>query len=390
MIIEPKIRGFICTTAHPTGCFKNVENEINYIKQQKEFETKKNVLVVGCSTGYGLASRICCAFSKSKSSTIGVMLEKPATEKRTATAGFYNTAAFEKIAKSNGIWSKTINADAFSNKTIETTIDTIKSTIKKVDLIIYSLAAPRRTMPDSTIVSSTLKTVNNPYTNKTLNLRTKKIEQTTIEPATKTEIENTIKVMGGENWLEWLTALKKADAVSNDALTISYSYIGPKLTFPIYKNGTIGLAKDDLFKTAKKIKQTLNIKALISINKALVTQASSAIPIVPLYLTILYKIMKKNGCHEGCIEQMHRLFSQKINFKTNTIDLDEEGRIRLDDLELNPKIQEEVETAWQQINNENLTQFADLTGYLTDFEKMFGFGLNSVNYDADVNQFVSI
>ena len=390
MVIEPKIRGFICTTAHPNGCFKNVENQVNFIKNQEEFSTKKNVLVVGCSTGYGLASRICCAFSKTKAATLGVMFEKPATEKRTASAGFYNTAAFEQIAKSNNIWAKTINADAFLSQTIETAINTIKSTIGKVDLVIYSLAAPRRTMPDSTIVSSTLKTVNQPYTSKTLNLKTKKIEQVTVEPATKTEIENTIKVMGGENWLDWIKALKKANAISNNALTIAYSYVGPKLTFPIYKDGTIGLAKNDLFETAKTIEQNLNIKALISVNKALVTQASSAIPIVPLYLTILYKIMKAKGCHEGCIEQMHRLFAKKINFATNAIELDSKGRIRLDDLELNPEVQREIEIAWQKINNENLNQFADLAGYSSDFEKMFGFGLESIDYSADVNQFVEI
>ena len=390
MVIEPKIRGFICTTAHPNGCFKNVENQVNFIKNQEEFSTKKNVLVVGCSTGYGLASRICCAFSKTKAATLGVMFEKPATEKRTASAGFYNTAAFEQIAKSNNIWAKTINADAFLSQTIETAINTIKSTMGKVDLVIYSLAAPRRTMPDSTIVSSTLKTVNQPYTSKTLNLKTKKIEQVTVEPATKTEIENTIKVMGGENWLDWIKALKKANAISNNALTIAYSYVGPKLTFPIYKDGTIGLAKNDLFETAKTIEQNLNIKALISVNKALVTQASSAIPIVPLYLTILYKIMKAKGCHEGCIEQMHRLFAKKINFATNAIELDSKGRIRLDDLELNPEVQKEIEIAWQKINNENLNQFADLAGYSSDFEKMFGFGLESIDYSADVNQFVEI
>ena len=390
MVIEPKIRGFICTTAHPNGCFKNVENQVNFIKNQEEFSTKKNVLVVGCSTGYGLASRICCAFSKTKAATLGVMFEKPATEKRTASAGFYNTAAFEQIAKSNNIWAKTINADAFLSQTIETAINTIKSTIGKVDLVIYSLAAPRRTMPDSTIVSSTLKTVNQPYTSKTLNLKTKKIEQVTVEPATKTEIENTIKVMGGENWLDWIKALKKANAISNNALTIAYSYVGPKLTFPIYKDGTIGLAKNDLFETAKTIEQNLNIKALISVNKALVTQASSAIPIVPLYLTILYKIMKAKGCHEGCIELMHRLFAKKINFATNAIELDSKGRIRLDDLELNPEVQREIEIAWQKINNENLNQFADLAGYSSDFEKMFGFGLESIDYSADVNQFVEI
>lgn len=386
MIIKPKIKGFICTTAHPTGCFENVKNQINYVKNKPEFETKKNVLIIGCSTGYGLAARICCAFSKTKASTIGIMFEKPATDKRTATAGFYNTAAFEKIAKSKKLFAKTINSDAFSQQTIEKTISIIKQNVGKIDLVIYSLAAPKRIMPDLTTVKSTLKTIGKPYTNKTLNLSTKKIEQITVEPATQIEIENTIKVMGGENWMQWLAELKKANAISDDALSIAFSYIGPELTFPIYRNGTIGMAKNDLFETAKKIEQELGIKSLISVNKALVTQASSAIPIVPLYLTILYKIMKRHNLHEGCIEQMHRLLAQKINFTTNNIETDEKNRIRLDDFELSPAIQKEVETAWQKINNENLEKFADIEGYFSDFRNMFGFDLKSVDYDKDVDQ----
>lgn len=390
MIIKPKIRGFICTTAHPIGCLENISRQINYIKNQPEFETKKNVLVIGCSQGYGLASRISCAFSKTKASTIGVMLERPANSKKTASSGFYNTVAFENIAKKENIYSKTLNLDAFLPQTIEKTIDLIKKDLNKIDMVIYSLAAPRRTMPDSTIVSSVLKTVDKPFSNKTIDLQNKQIEQITLNPATEQEIENTVKVMGGENWFDWLEALKKSDAISNDALTVAYSYIGPQLTFPIYKDGTIGKAKQHLHKTAKKIEQILNIKALISINKALVTQASSAIPVVPLYLAILFKIMKKHNLHEGCIEQMYRLFSQKIDIKNNNLQLDENGFIRMDDFELKPQIQKEVKEAWEKINNENLNQLADLDSYFEEFEHLFGFGFKNVNYDEDVNHMLEL
>lgn len=390
MIIEPKIRGFICTTAHPVGCLENIKKQINFIKAQPEFKTKKNVLIIGCSQGYGLSSRIACAFSKTKSSTIGVMLERLANDKKTASAGFYNTTAFEKIAKNENIYAKTINSDAFLKSTIDKTINLIKNDLKKVDLIIYSLAAPRRVMPNSKIISSVLKTIGEPFSEKTINLQNKQIEQTTINPATEQEIENTIKVMGGENWFNWIQELKKADAISNDALTISYSYIGPQLTFPIYKNGTIGKAKQNLYQTAKKIEQKLNIKALISINKALVTQASSAIPIVPLYLAILYKIMKKHNTHEGCIEQMYRLFAKKIDFKNKKLHTDNNGLIRLDDYELAPNVQKEVQNAWKNINNENLNKFADLDGYFKEFENLFGFGLKNVNYNENVNQIIEL
>ncbi len=391
MIIEPKIRGFICTTAHPAGCFEHVKNQIDYIKNQPKFETPKNILIIGCSTGYGLASRITTAFSSNKASTIGIMFEKPAkTQKRTATAGWYCTAAFEEFAQKENIYSKTLNADAFSTETIEKTIKLIKTDLKQIDLIIYSLAAPRRTMPDSTIVSSTLKTTDKPFTNKTLNLKTMKIEQTKIEPATNNEIENTVKVMGGQNWFEWIEKLKKADAIAENALTIAYSYIGPELTFPIYRNGTIGMAKKHLYKTAKEIEQKLKVKSLISINKALVTQASAAIPIVPLYLTILYKIMKEKNLHEGCIEQMCRLFSKKIDFSSNRIETDPNGYIRLDDYELKQEIQTEVDKAWQKINDENLKNLADIKGFEKEFNAMFGFGFENIDYNKDVDPQVEI
>ncbi len=379
MIIEPKIKGFICTTAHPKGCEQNVLNQIKYVKNQPKFLSKKNVLVIGCSTGYGLASRIVSAFSSVKASTIGVMFEKAGTSKKTATAGYYNTMAFEKFATNEEIYAKTINGDAFLNDTINETINLIKTDLKKIDLIVYSLAAPRRILPDLTIAKSTLKPINNVFQSKTLNLVKRKIEQIEIEPATETEIEDTIKVMGGENWFDWINSLKKANVLSNDVVTIAYSYVGPELTFPIYKNGTIGMAKNHLFETSKKIETQLGVKSLISMNKAVVTQASAAIPVVPLYLSILFKIMKEKNLHENCVEQIYRLFSKKINFET-----DLNGIIRLDDWELNEEVQTEVEKVWFKINNENLEQLADLDGVVHDFKNLFGFDVEGINYSENI------
>ena len=387
MVIQPKIRGFICTTAHPTGCFEHVKQQIDFISSKKKFNCKKNVLIIGCSAGYGLACRIACAFG-GNASTIGVMSSKPATEKRTAKAGWYNTAAFEIFAKEKNLFAKTIIGDAFLNSTIDKTIEEIKKTVGKVDLIIYSLAAPRRTLSDQTVVSSVLKTVGADFVNKTLNLATNEIEKVVVPKATEIEIENTIKVMGGENWKNWIFKLNEADAIADDALTIAFSYVGPTLTKPIYADGTIGLAKKHLLKTANEISTEFkNIKGLISINKALVTQSSAAIPIVPLYLTILYKIMKEQQIHEGCIEQAYRLFSEKIN---NGIETDSDGLIRLDDFEMKDSVQEKVSEIWQKINSNNVKQFTDVDGFWEDFNKIFGFGFKNVDYSADVNQFVDI
>ena len=388
MIVEPKTRGFICTTAHPTGCRENIKNQIEYVKKQVKTEGPKKVLVIGASTGYGLASRIALAFG-SGAGTIGVIFDKPADKKKTASAGWYNTAAFEEFATADGLYAKTINGDAFSTSIKKQTIDLIKKDFGKIDMLVYSLAAPRRNMDDGTTYSSVLKTTDQEYTNKTINLKDNSIEEVTIPPATVDEIEATIKVMGGEDWKDWIRALKDADAITTDSVTVAYSYIGPELTHPIYMNGSIGMAKQHLYKTAAEItSEFAPMKGYISVNKALVTQSSAAIPIVPLYIAILYKIMKHQDIHEGCIEQMYRLFHDKLCVATP--DLDSKGMLRLDDLEMQETIQSEIEDIWNTINNENAEQYLDIDGYWEDFFQMFGFNIPDVNYEEDVDIEVKI
>lgn len=387
MIIEPKTRGFICTTAHPEGCRENVRRQIEYVKSQPAIDSAKKVLVIGASAGYGLASRISMAFS-GKAATIGIIFDKPASGKRTASAGWYNTAALEEFAHEEGLYAKTINGDAFSHAVKEETIALIKQDLGKVDMVIYSLAAPRRTMEDGTVYSSVLKTTGESYTNKTIDLASRKVSDVTIPPAAEEEIANTVKVMGGEDWMDWIKALKEADAIEDSAVTVAYSYIGPELTHPMYTNGSIGMAKNHLFQTSKEISGQLGIEAYISVNKALVTQSSAAIPIVPLYITVLYKIMKEQGNHEGCIEQMYRLYHDKL--QKDSVETDEEGMIRLDDLEMLPQVQDEVMKVWQTICDDNIEQAADIDGYWEDFYQMFGFRLENVDYAQDIDPNVDI
>lgn len=390
MIVKPKVRDFICTTAHPVGCKKNVENQIEYIKKLGKTKGPKKVLIIGASTGYGLASRIACTYGLD-ASTIGIMFERPSNGRRSATPGWYNTAAFEEIATKDGYYAKSINGDAFSTAVKEQAIALIKEDLGQVDMVIYSLAAPRRTDKDGTVYNSTLKTTAEDFTNKSLNLNTNEISEATITPATEEEIEATVKVMGGEDWYDWMEALSKAGVLAKDAITIAYSYIGPKLTYPVYFNGTIGKAKEHLYQTSLQINKDftdIGLQAYISVNKALVTQASSAIPIVPLYFMILYKIMKEKNTHEGCIEQIGRLFHEKLASSTPTVD--ELGRIRLDDYEMDPSVQEAVMAAWDKVNTENVKEVADLDGYWEDFYHMFGFGFDEINYDEDVDIEVSI
>lgn len=384
MIIEPKVKGFICMTAHPEGCKENVAGQIAYIKGLGKKTGPKKVLIIGASTGYGLASRIAATYEYD-AATIGIMYEKPATERRTATPGWYNTIAFEELATQDGYYAKSINGDAFSKEIKDQTIELIRNDLGSVDMVIYSLAAPRRTMPDGTVYSSTLKTVDSDFTNKSLNLNNNTVTQATIGPATEEEVVSTVKVMGGEDWKDWITALTEADVLSDNAITIAYSYIGPKLTYPVYYNGTIGLAKKHLYNTSVEITKEFaakGIKAYISVNKALVTQASSAIPIVPLYFAILYKVMKEKGNHEGCIEQMGRLFHEKLT--PSQVIVDEENRIRLDDYEMQEDIQAKVMEIWDRINTENVSELADLTGYWEDFYHMFGFHFETIDYTKDV------
>lgn len=385
MIIEPKVREFICTTAHPDGCRENVKRQIKYTKKLGSTAGPKKVLIIGSSTGYGLASRITATYG-CNASTIGIMFEKPATlPRRTATPGWYNTKAFEEIAHADGYYAKTINGDAFSEKVKLETIELIKKDLGKIDMIIYSLAAPRRTTADGMVYSSTLKTVEQDFTNKSLNLKDNSISEATIHPASEEEITATVKVMGGEDWLDWIKALSDAGVLEQNAQTIAYSYIGPKLTYPVYYNGTIGIAKKHLYDTSLQINEQFadkGIKAYISVNKALVTQASSAIPIVPLYMAILYKVMKDRNLHEGCIEQINRLFREKLMDGSPVVD--NEGRIRLDDYEMDEAVQSQVMEYWDQVNSDNINQFADMTGYWDDFYHMFGFRFDEIDYSKDV------
>jgi len=386
MIVSPKIRGFICITSHPDGCAANVQEQIDYVKSQPKIENgPKNVLVIGASAGYGLASRIVPAFS-SGANTLGLFFEKPGSDKRTGSAGWYNTAAFEKAATAEGLFAKSLNGDAFSHELKTQALDIIKNEMGgKVDLVIYSLASPRRTDPDTgEVYKSVLKTTGGDYTNKTLNTDKGEVSEVTIGAATEEEIDHTVKVMGGADWELWINALADADALAEGVKTVAYSYIGPELTWPIYTDGTIGQAKKDCEKSCAALNDklaTLNGSAFVSVNKALVTQASSAIPVVPLYISILYKEMKAKGLHEGCIEQMQRLFADRLY--SGDPQLDEAGRIRVDDWEMRDEIQVAVAKSWETISNENFTDLADFKGYQEEFLRLFGFGIDGVDYTAE-------
>jgi len=382
MVVEPRVKDYICTTAHPVGCAENVKNQIKYVKAQPKVEGPKKVLVIGASTGYGLASRIAVAFGYD-ADTLGVMFEKESNGRRTATAGFYNTRAFEEEAKKAGLYAKSINGDAFSLEIKQQVIDTIKADFGTVDMVIYSLAAPRRVTPDGHKYSSVLKTVGEEYSNKTLVLKDNTVTMAHIPAATEEEIENTIKVMGGEDWIDWMQALSDAGVLADNVITVAYSYIGPKITFPIYAEGSIGMAKKDLYRSSDIINEKFaNVTSYIAINKALVTQSSAAIPVVPLYITLLYKQMKAKGVHEGCIEQMARLFLDKMAGEAET---DENGFIRMDDWEMADDIQEAVAKNWDAVTSENVKELADIDGYWDEFYNMFGFKIDGVDYSADVD-----
>jgi enoyl-[acyl-carrier protein] reductase/trans-2-enoyl-CoA reductase (NAD+) len=392
MIIEPRMRGFICLTAHPKGCEQNVINQINYIQSKGKLQGAKKVLVIGSSTGFGLASRITSAFG-SDAATIGVYFEKPPAPGKTASPGWYNTAAFETKAQQAGLYAKSINGDAFSNEIKKETLELIKADLGLVDLVIYSLASPVRVHPDTGVTHrSVLKPIGKQFINNTLDFHTGKVSEITIEPCIPEDIENTIAVMGGEDWMMWIDALKKQNLLAPHAMTVAYSYIGPVVTEAVYRNGTIGAAKADLEKTAFKIKEKLkdiNGDAFVSVNKALVTQASSAIPVIPLYISLLYKIMKQEGIHEGCIEQMQRLFKDRL-YTGGPVPVDGEGRIRIDDLELRTDVQTEIAKLWKEVTTESVPTVADLEGYRSDFYNLFGFKVPGVQYETDVNEMVEI
>jgi enoyl-[acyl-carrier protein] reductase/trans-2-enoyl-CoA reductase (NAD+) len=392
MIIEPRMRGFICLTAHPDGCAQSIKNQIAYVKSKGAIDGPKKVLVIGASTGFGLASRITSAFG-SDAATIGVFFEKEPADGKTATPGWYNTVAFEKEAEKVGRYAKSINGDAFSNEVKEQAIKLIKADLGQIDLVIYSLASPVRLHPATGVLHrSVLKPIGTTFTNKTVDFHTGNVSQVSIEPANQEDIDNTVVVMGGEDWSMWMEALKAANVLSEGAMTIAYSYIGPEVTEAVYRKGTIGRAKDHLEATAFQITdslRTLNGKAYVSVNKALVTQASSAIPVIPLYISLLYKIMKAEGVHEGCIEQIQRLYAQRL-YTGNAIPTDDKGRIRIDDWEMREDIQALIKTLWDSATTENLGSIGDLAGYKQDFLNLFGFGFDGVDYTADTNEAVFV
>lgn len=388
MIIQPKIRGFICTTAHPVGCARSIQEQIDYVKKQGTVEHgPRRALIIGASNGYGLASRIVSAFGCG-ASTIGVFFEKEPEDKRTASAGWYNSVAFEQKAGQAGLYAKSFNGDAFSDDIKKKVVDAIKKNMGQVDLVIYSLASPRREHPKTgQLAKSALRPINNVYTGKTLDVTTNTLESVTLPLATQEEIEQTVSVMGGEDWEYWIDALEKDGLLSPGALTVAYSYMGPELTRSIYREGTIGRAKDHLEATARKLDERLKKikgRALVSINKALVTQSSSAIPVIPLYFVLLNKVMKTKGIYEDCIAQIYRLFATRL-YAGGLIPVDEQGLIRVDDFELRADVQSEVNTRWEKLTNENLFQLADIDGYHEEFLRLFGFGLKGVDYNADVD-----
>lgn len=353
----------------------------------------KKVLVIGASTGYGLASRIAAAFG-SGAATFGVFFDRPSEEDRTATAGWYNTVAFHQAAHKAGLYAQSLNGDAFSDDIKRQTIEALKRDLGPVDLIVYSLASPRRTHPRTGAVhKSCLKPVGSPYTNKTVDTESGEVSEITIEPATEAEIADTVAVMGGEDWEMWINALDEAKLIAPGATTLAYSYVGPEVTWPVYKNGTIGMAKNDLDATAKRLNTTMRLngygRAFVSVNKALVTQASSAIPVVPLYISLLYKIMKERGLHEGCIEQIDRLYRTQM-YGGNALSFDEAGRVRIDDWEMRPEVQAEIFRLWPQVATANLAELSDIAGYRADFLKLFGFGLPGINYEADTDPHVEL
>jgi enoyl-[acyl-carrier protein] reductase/trans-2-enoyl-CoA reductase (NAD+) len=392
MIIKPRVRGFLCITTHPAGCEANVKRQIEYVKSRGPIaDGPQRVLVIGASTGYGLASRITAAFGAG-ASTLGIFFEKEGTDKKPGTAGWYNSAAFHKFAEADGLYAKSINGDAFSDEIKQQAIETIKADLGQVDLVVYSLAAPRRQHPvTGEVHNSTLKPIGAPTTQKGINTDKEEVQDFHLEPASQEEIDHTVAVMGGEDWQMWIDALDEAGVLADGAKTTAYTYIGEKLTWDIYWHGTIGAAKKDLDKRVIDIRERLAQKggdARVSVLKAVVTQASAAIPAMPIYLALLFKVMKQRGIHEGCIEQVDGLFRDSL-YGADPY-LDEEGRLRADRKELDPAIQAEVGELWEQVNTDTLRQLSDIEGYKREFLQLFGFEVDGVDYDADVDPAVPI
>ncbi len=392
MVIEPKVRGFICVTTHPTGCEANVKQQIDYVKSQgKISDGPKNVLVIGASTGYGLASRISAAFGAG-AATLGVFFEKAGSEKRPGTAGWYNTAAFTKFALAEGLYAKNINGDAFSDEVRQKAIDIIKADMGKIDLIVYSLAAPVRKMPGSgEVVRSSLKPIGKTYTSTAIDTNKDCIIESSIEPATPEEVENTVKVMGGQDWELWVEALKNAGVLAEGCKTVAYSYIGTEITWPIYWHGSLGKAKEDLDRAAKANRERLSSvsgDARVAVLKSVVTQASSAIPVMPLYISLVFKVMREQNIYESVVEHIQRLFAKSLY--GNECETDADGRIRMDGWELRDSVQNKCKELWAQVTTENLRQLSDYDDYKLQFLQLFGFDIGGVDYQADVNPDVAI
>jgi len=391
MIIKPRVRGFMCVTSHPSGCEQNVLNQIGYIKSQAPILAPKRVLVIGSSTGYGLSARITAAFGAG-ASTLGVFFEKPGSDRKPGTAGWYNSAAFHKQAENDGLYAKSINGDAFSDGVKQRVLETIAKDLGQIDLVIYSLAAPRRQHPKTgEIFNSTLKPVGKSITMRGINTDKEVIQEFSLEAASDQEISDTVSVMGGEDWQMWMDALSDADVLAPGAKTTAFTYIGEKMTWDLYWDGTIGQAKKDLDNKVLSIREKLALSAgdaRVSVLKAVVTQSSSAIPIMPLYLSMLFKEMKIDGSHEGCIEQLYRLFTEGLY--SDNPRLDGEGRLRMDEREMRADVQAKVAESWAKISTENLNQLTDFSGYKHEFLSLFGFGVAGVDYDQEVDSEVPI
>ncbi len=390
MIIKPRIRGFICTTAHPTGCEKNVQEQIQYVTERARIDGAKNALVVGCSTGYGLASRISLGFG-CEAKTLGVSLEKEPEERRPGSAGWYNNWAFDRAATQQGLYARTINGDAFSDEIKGQVVELIRAEMGAVDMLVYSLASPVRVHPETgEMHRSVIKPIGASFESRTLKLDVLRdrcdVESVELEPANEDEINATIAVMGGDDWNRWIEALQSARVIAPQFKTVAYTYLGNELTRPIYRGGTLGKAKEHLDQTRDSINEKFGsdgVEALVAVLKAVVTQASTAIPVVPLYFSILFQAMKERGTHEDCIAHMYRMFSEQI-FNAERR-LDDSNRIRMDNFELNPEIQARVRAVWNEVESGNVRDLADIHGFRSEFLKLFGFGRSDVDYDAEVD-----
>lgn len=393
-VVQRRSRGFICVNAHPEGCRRNVERQVSAIGAQAKppYAGLGSVLVIGASTGYGLASRIAAAWGFG-AKTLGVCLEREPDENKTASAGFYNTVAFHDLARRDGLFASSINADAFSEAAKRGAAEIVRKEMGKLDLIIYSVAAPKRTDPKSGKVhASVLKPIGNAYTNKTVELDSEKVTEVTIPPANDLEIADTVAVMGGEDWKLWMEMLAEEDLLAENVRTLAYSYIGPEMTWPIYRDGTIGAAKKNLEQTALALDEMLDDRlggeARVAVNKAIVTQASAAIPVVPLYMSILFRVMKQKGLDEGAPEQMRRLFFEFLA-EGAAPKFDEAGRIRLDDREMCADVQKEVTALWPNVTTENLQELSDFAGFQHQFRALFGFEVDGVDYSAPTETLLS-